>query len=119
MLIKKCKNCDQVYSAQPRGRHALLCRGCALDCEGVCFQVLKFLRTNPEATVEDIANNIKTPVIFAQILVDEGRFKSTQADIQKSDCKKCGKELQTRENRVCADCGEQLKRQIHKLIAFN
>lgn len=120
MLLRRCENCNQVFSAQISGMMAVLCRPCAMDCDVAYLKIYKFIRDmqadNHELCIADmdrIAEGAKVPAVFVRVLYEEGRF-STKDQSTRQSCKRCGAELKEAEKDLCGNCGSNLSRAIHQ-----
>jgi hypothetical protein len=117
VLIKRCGNCNEVFSASPVGRAATLCRDCAAVCEDSYLKILKFLREHEDlniTNVENISEGTQIPIIFIQTLYKEGRFEGKGPPPAKQACKRCSIQLKEDEKDMCTTCSRSLSQEIHE-----
>ena len=112
MDVINCKNCGRLFNALDRSR---LCPACMKALEDKFQEVKQYLRDNPNATVNQTAEDNDVTVKQIKRWIREERLvlsNTTGCDIR---CEQCGAVIQT--GRFCAKCKASMTNDLEHAIA--
>ncbi len=99
MDVRTCKKCGNLFnylSGPP------LCPKCRDEMEKKFHEVKEFIRENPNANINEIAQENEVPVAQIQQWVREERLEFTEGSAITLSCESCGASIRT--GRFCEKC---------------
>lgn len=113
---KKNINSDNVFTSCLRCGMILInskrefCSKCIKKLDFIFLKAKSFLRSNPGATVDQIAQHVNTTVETIKYFIDSGRFARSGIRRIAHECKLCHKIIY--EGVMCSNCEQALKDQV-------
>ncbi|MBR1567686.1 MAG: flagellar protein [Lachnospiraceae bacterium] len=110
MEVRNCKNCGKMfnYIGKP------ICPGCEKALEEK-FQVVKqFIKDNPNASINEVAEENEVSVNQIKRWVREERLTFSESSMVGLECESCGTMIRT--GRFCEACKQKLGNSLNSLI---
>lgn len=111
MEVKNCKGCGRLFNYL---QGPPLCPACTADLENKFQQVKDYLRENPKAQLNQIAEDNDVSVKQIRQWVREERLTFTEESQITLDCENCGAPILT--GRFCDRCRATLKNELSGAI---
>lgn len=112
MDVRSCRNCKRLFNylgGQP------ICPECKDALEKKFYEVKEYIRENPHAGVQDVADATEVDKKQLQQWVREERLQfSADSDVA-MQCEKCGKKIYT--GRYCDSCKANMANSLSKAFA--
>jgi len=106
MSITNCPSCGGLYVRGPRG----VCARCA-QLEDDQFDLVKaYLRDNPEARLDEVAEGTDVPARVIMKFIRSGRLVVGRPGAFELACERCGKPINT--GVVCPECAISMAREL-------
>ena len=99
MDVRTCKRCKKIFNyvtGQP------VCGQCKKELEVIFKDVRTYIRRNPSASIQQVADECKVDVKQIRQWIREERLSFTSDSAVGIDCEKCGKTIKT--GRFCEEC---------------
>lgn len=103
-----CRVCGKIMVKLSRD----VCQTCYVQEEELFAKVKDFLKANPGATVEEVANTLQTTKSKIEFFIKSGRLERIGLQIS-HPCETCGKIIKT--GIICSDCSKELKEKVNVL----
>lgn len=111
MEVKNCKGCGRLFNYL---QGPPLCPACTADLENKFQQVKDYLRENPKAQLNQIAEDNEVSVKQIRQWVREERLTFTEESQITLDCENCGAPILT--GRFCDRCRTSLQNELNGAI---
>lgn len=111
MEVKNCKGCGRLFNYL---QGPPLCPACVADLENKFQQVKDYLRENPKAQMNQIAEDNEVSVKQIKQWVREERLTFTEESQITLDCENCGAPILT--GRFCDRCRATLQNELNGAI---
>lgn len=111
MEVKNCKGCGRLFNYL---QGPPLCPACVADLENKFQQVKDYLRENPKAQMNQIAEDNEVSVKQIRQWVREERLTFTEESQITLDCENCGAPILT--GRFCDRCRSSLQNELSGAI---
>lgn len=109
MAIGNCPSCGALYMPNPRG----VCPKCAALEDSQYETVKAYLKSNPEARLEEVAEATGIEGQIIMRFIRSGRLVVVQPQGFGLTCERCGKAIAT--GVVCAECAAAMTREIRSV----
>lgn len=111
MEVKNCKGCGRLfnYLGGPP-----LCPACVKNLENKFIEVKTYIRENPSATIQQIAEDNEVSTKQLKQWIREERLCFTDDSPIGIECENCGAMIKT--GRFCDSCKSQLQNRIQSAI---
>lgn len=103
MEIQNCKNCKRLFNYINGDK---ICPKCKDVLEAKFQEVKEYIRDNPGANINEVAEKCDTSVKQIKKWVREDRLTFTDDSLVGLDCERCGKMIHS--GRFCKDCAGNL-----------
>ena len=112
MDVRTCRNCGKLYNYL--GRITPFCPGCMKEIEEK-FQVCKqYIKDNPGANIQVVADNTGVSIKMIKQWVREERLSFAEGTLVGISCESCGANILT--GRFCANCKQQTMNGLNSMI---
>ncbi len=111
MEVKNCKGCGRIFNYM---QGPPLCPACVANLEDKFQQVKDYLRENPKAQMNQIAEDNKVSIKQIKQWVREERLTFTEESQITVDCENCGAPILT--GRFCDRCRMNLQNELSGAI---
>lgn len=108
MEIKNCRICGKMMQYSGLGRP--ICQGCKKALEEKFKAAKQFLKENPGATINELAEAAEVPISQINQWVREERLVFSDDSPIGIDCERCGKMIKS--GRFCKDCKSNLVNEL-------
>lgn len=108
MEIKNCRICGKMMQYSGLGRP--ICQGCKKALEEKFKAAKQFLKENPGATINELAQAAEVPISQINQWVREERLVFSDDSPIGIDCERCGKMIKS--GRYCKDCKNNLVNEL-------
>ncbi len=124
LLRQRCRNCNTPYDAQTKGKMAVLCRNCALECDEafnvVHRYLLRRLRLSQSApfNLNELTQDTGIPEIYIWLMAREGRFGDKLLfENNEHRCKQCYVQLKGSSDREhCSECSKSINQRLKNAL---
>ena len=103
MNVTNCRGCGRLFNVLSNER---LCPQCKQKIEDVFQKVKQYLEENPNASVNQVAEDNEVSVKQIKQWVREERLTFSEDSVQGIDCENCGRMIRT--GRFCESCRQSL-----------
>ncbi|MCA1064475.1 hypothetical protein QTG56_22965 (plasmid) [Rossellomorea sp. AcN35-11] len=107
MRVINCNNCGKLFNTLGR----LICLDCKKEEDEVAYEVRKYLKKNPDASANDVCEEVDVSMDFLSKLIDENRIIMKRRESPIS-CQICGQQISRA--RICSECANQLSEGLGK-----
>lgn len=115
MEVRSCRSCGKLYNYL--GRTTPLCPSCMKALEDK-FQVVKeYIRDNPGANIQKVADETQVSVKIIKQWVREERLTFAEGSGVGLECEGCGANILT--GRFCANCKGKVTQDINSVLEAN
>lgn len=103
-----CRNCGAVMVKISRD----LCQKCYQEDEDLFIKIKDYLRSNPGASIAEVAAGVEATIDKVENFVNSGRLERVGVHVP-HQCQTCGAIIQT--GIICPDCTQGIQTQVDSL----
>lgn len=110
MDVRNCKNCGKMFNYIGK----TLCAGCEAALEDKFAQVKKYVRENPQASINVVAAENEVSVTQIKRWVRQERLAFADDSLVGLECESCGTMIRT--GKYCESCKQNLSAGLSSMI---
>ncbi len=110
MDVRTCQRCKKIFNyvtGQP------VCASCKKELEILFKDVRSFIRRNPQASIQEVADECKVDSKQIKQWIREERLSFTSDSAVGIECERCGKSIKT--GRFCEECKKETLNELQSV----